>query len=299
MAIIELNPKIPCNIHELSFSDSKSIRTLFERGEVVVLRDVRVAGDFEFLASVEPPHGDGSRRGKYVFWRVVDGARDSRASVWEMFRTDVFDGDEVRFRYFKEQIQSVDEQIHRIVRGIFKHHRFLTETITWKFQRNHGENMHIDNLNGCDQAAQVRLFVNLDSKPRRWSIGRHWRYYAEREFDRPELTGTAHDPRRFNHQLSAAAFGVSTDNCEEPRHLVEFEPGEVWLANSALVAHQVRGGDVLALAHHEYPYSAYIDRSESLPVLLKNLARRRLGAPMTLRERMREAVRGLRPARVA
>jgi hypothetical protein len=71
------------------------------------------------------------------------------------------------------------------------------------------------------------------------------------------------------------------------------------LANSALVAHQVRGGDVLALAHHEYPYSSYLDRSESLPALLKDLVRRRAGSPMTLGERMRHAVRALLPAHVA
>jgi hypothetical protein len=266
---------------------------------VVVLRDVRIHADFDFLRSVEPPHGDGSKRGKYVFWRVVDGVRDGRASVWETFRRDVFNDDAQRFEHFREQILSVDAQIDRIARTIFDRHRFLTETITWKFQRNRGENMHIDNLNGCDKAAQIRLFVNLDSKPRKWSVGRHWRYYAEREFDRAKLPDTALDSCNFNHRLSAAAFGVSTDTCEEPRHFVEFEPGEVWLANSALVAHQVRGGDVLALAHHEYSYRSYTDRAESLPALLKDLVRRRSGAPVPIAEKIRSALQVLRLNRAA
>ena len=299
MAVIQLDPTIPCNIHEMSLSKPTSIRALFERGEVVVLKDVRVVADFDFLQSVEPPQGDGSKRGKYVFWRVVDGVRDGRASVWETFRTDVFQGDAMRFQHFRDQILSVDTQIDRIARTIFDCDRFLTETITWKFQRKRGENMHIDNLNGCDSAAQIRLFVNLDSKPRKWSVGRHWRYYAEREFDRVKLSGVAEDPCSFNHRLSGAAFGVSTDQCDEPRHFVEFEPGEVWLANSALVAHQVRGGDVLALAHHEYPYRFYVDRSESLPALLKDLVRRRSGAPMPMGKRLRSALQALRADRAA
>lgn len=299
MAVIQFDPTIPRNIHERSLSDAKAVRTLFECGEVVVLKDVRVLADFEFLASVEPPHGAGSKRGKYVFWRVVDGVRDGRGSVWETFRTDVFAGDGQRFEHFKNQIQSVDKQIHEIVLMIFKRRRFLTETITWKFQRNRGENMHIDNLIGSDKVAQVRLFVNLDNKPRRWSVGCHWRHYAERELDRANLGAVAHDPCKFNHQLSAAAFGVSTESCDEPRHFVEFEPGEVWLANSALVAHQVRGGDVLALAHHEYPYGAYIDRSHSLPALLNDLVRRHSTAPVSPMERMKKALSGLRFRRAA
>ncbi|QIK78945.1 hypothetical protein G7077_08600 [Sphingomonas piscis] len=266
---------------------------------MVVLKDVRIDADFDFLRSVEPPHGTGSKRGKYVFWRVVNGVRDGRNSVWETFRREVFEDDENRFEKFREQIQSVDAQIDGIARTIFNRHRFLTETITWKFQRNRGENMHIDNLNGCDKAAQIRLFANLDNKPRQWSIGRHWRHYAEREFDRAKLSDAVDDPCDFNHRLSAAAFGVSTDTCREPRHMIEFEPGEVWLANSALVAHQVRGGDVLALVHHEYPYRSYTDPAESLPALLKNLARRRSGAPVPIAEKIRTALQAFRLKRAA
>ena len=296
MASVQLDPRIPSNIHELELSRPRRIRALFERGEVVVLRGTRIAADFDFLSTVEPPHGDGSRRGKYVFWRVIDGARIERRSVWQMFQHEVFQGDEARFRYFEEQVRSVDDQINAIVRAIFDRHEFLTETITWKFQRNRGENLHIDNLNGCDRAAQVRLFVNLDNKPRRWSIGRHWRHYAERLYDDAGLSEAVDDPCGFNLRLTAAAFGFSTAECDEPRHFVEFEPGEVWLANSALVAHQVRGGDVLALAHHEYPYSRYVDQTESLPAQLQDLVRRRSGLAPSLRQRLRHVVRHLNAA---
>jgi hypothetical protein len=293
MPTIRIDPTIPLNVHEVALDQPKRIRTLFESGEVVVLRGTRVAADFDFLSTVEPPQGDGSRRGKYVFWRVVNGVREGRASVWQMFEDEVFLGDKQRFRRFQDQIRSVDEQINEIVRRIFGMRPFLTETITWKFQRNRGENLHIDNLNGCDRVAQVRLFVNLDNKPRQWSVGRHWRHYAERLYDSANLQEAAHDPCRFNHQLTAAAFGVSTATCDEPRHLLELAPGEVWLANSALVAHQVRGGDVLALAHHEYPYRRYVNPSESLPAQLEALARRRSGSPLTFGQRMRSAVRHL------
>jgi hypothetical protein len=299
MAIIHLDPTIPLNIHEIGLERPKHVRMLFERGEVVILKKKRLAADFEFLSTIAPPHGDGSRRGKYVFWRVVAGVRDARASVWQMFQDDVFHGDEQRFRYFQEQVRSVDDQINSIVRAIFQQRNFLTETITWKFQRNRGENLHIDNLNGCDRVAQVRLFANLDTKPRKWAVGRHWRYYADQLYDSARLHEAAGDPCSFNHRLTSAAFGVSTASCDEPRHLVEFAPGEIWLANSALVAHQVRGGDVLALAHHEYPYSRYVSRSESLPAQLEDLVRRRSGAPPTLGQRMRSAVRYLDRARLA
>lgn len=294
MARIWLNHAVPNNIHEVPLRETKRIRSLFERGEVVVLSDVRIEADFDYLSTIEAPHGSGSRRGKYVFWRVVDGKRDERRSVWDMFRTDVLGNSAAEFERFEKQVRSVDRQLDGIVRSIFNRHNFLTETITWKFQRNRGENMHIDNLQGSERVAQVRLFANLDSKSRKWSIGHHWRHYAERHYADAALHEVAGDPVRFNHRLTAAAFGASADSCDEPRHLVEFDPGEIWLANSALVAHQVRGGDVLALAHHEYAYDRYVDRSQSLPMQLRALARRRGAAQPGFMDQMKFAAAKLK-----
>ena len=286
MAVIDLDATIPNNIHHIPLNRPHAARASFERGNLVILSDARVAADFDFLSCVEPPSGDAARRGKYAFWGVKNGKREPRESVWDVFRNEVFENDKLSFQRFQHEVRSVDEQINRIVRTIFNERRFVTEMITWKFQRNKGENLHIDNLRGSERVAQVRLFVNLSSRPRQWSVGRHWRHYAERYFESAALYEVLDDPFAFNNRLNAAAFGLSHDTCDEPRHHLEFAPGDIWLANSALVAHQVRGGDVLALAHHEYPYRRYVDRSESLPAQMRALARKRGVGPSTFFEKL-------------
>ncbi len=141
--------------------------------------------------------------------------------------------------------------------------------ISWKFLEITGENLHIDNLPNLNDTTQVRLFVNVDNQPRHWSLGRHWRHFAERHYVSAGLAEVAGDAYAFNGKLNHAVFGPSYGTCDEPRHLVVFEPGEVWLVNSALAAHQIRRGRRLCSAQYEYPYAQCIDRKEALPSMIK------------------------------
>jgi hypothetical protein len=79
--------------------------------------------------------------------------------------------------------------------------------------------------------------------------------------------------------LNHTAFGPSWTTCEEPRHLIAFDPGEVWLINSALTAHQVRGGHRLCSAHYEYPYRKCQSQAETLPRLIHEMDRRNASKP--------------------
>lgn len=271
MAKIVLDSAIPDNIIALGLDDPKRVRAHFERGDVVVLKDVRIKADFAYLSSIKPPVGTGVRKDKYVLSKAVNGIAETRACKWAYFQEGSFDGDAVAFAKFREHVEGINTQLDSIVRSIFGRTRFLTEFTTWKFQRIEGENLHIDNLSGCDKVAQFRIFANLDTQPRKWAVGRHWRHYAERHYHRAGFQAVADDAFQFNGLLSQTAFGPSWSDCDEPRHFVEFEPGEIWLTNSSLVAHQVRAGNLLVSGHYEYPFSKCRDRSNSLPAQLAAL----------------------------
>jgi hypothetical protein len=270
MAIIHLNPDIENNIYELSLDDGKSIISLFEQGNLVIIKDFRIEADFEFLSTLRPAVENATRRDKYVFTKAIRGNLESRASKWQKFFGDA-PSSAIREKA-KYEIERVDWQINGIVRKIFKNHEFSTEFIAWKFHRITGENLHIDNLPNSNNTAQVRLFSNVDSSPRLWSVGRHWRYYAERHYESAALREVIDNPFEFNGRLNHAAFGSSQQSCDEPRHLLSFEPGEIWLANSVLVAHQIRSGNLLCSAHYEYPYHQCMDQTTSLPHQIKMVA---------------------------
>lgn len=290
MAIIDLNPDIPNNIFLIPSTRPREVRAHFERGDVVILTDIRIDADFEFLSNIEPPTGTGARRDKYVFWQMRNKVPSNQEHVWKYFKDGPLRERPSDYRKFQNLVRYVEDQMNDIVKLIFSRNKFSNEIITWKFQRNTGENLHIDNLQGCNEIAQVRVFANLDTKPRHWAVGQHWDHYAERYYDTHSLKECAHNAFEFNGRLNHAAFGPSWGTSDEPRHRIAFDPGEVWLTNSALVAHQVRGGNLMCIAHHEYPYRQYIDRSVSLPSRLKALSRHHSRSPVTLIDRMRGAM---------
>ena len=279
MAHIEWHPALAQNIIVLPSRQAKKIRRHYEKGDVVIIGDLKVDADYGFLSKFTPPSISTVRKDKYVFTKKKNGKNENRNSKWSTFSSDFFIDDFKEFQKFQCEVQRVERQIEKIIYSIFRREHFSTEFISWKFQRVDGENMHIDNLACSNHSAQVRLFANLDTAPRLWSVGAHMREYAERLFDTAALGELADDPYLFNGRLSQAAFGASHQSCNEPRHLVEFEPGEIWLTNSALVAHQVRWGRLLCTGHFEYPYGRCLNPKETLPAQIQARVRKSAGHP--------------------
>ncbi len=273
MAVIELHPGIPNNIVRLSVRKPRLVREHYERGDLIILSDVRIDADFDRIAAAEPTGGTCVRKQKFVFRKSVNGKPECRASIWNRFFGHRLAQEPSACKAVQEAVEKVDTQVDSLVRRLFDRHTFIRDFTAWKFLSIAGENLHIDNLPNLNDSTQVRLFVNVDGKPRRWSVGRHWRHYAERYFSSANLHELAADATAFNGRLNHTAFGPSWTTCDEPRHLVEFDPGEVWLINSAIVAHQVRGGDRLCSANYEYPYRQCISRKETLPELIREVSR--------------------------
>jgi hypothetical protein len=179
VAVIRRNWLIPNNIVRLPVRESRRIRAHFERGDLVILSDVRVHADFECIATAEPAAGAEVRKQKYIFRKLVDGQAELRESVWRRFFGSRLKEDPAGCKKVRRTIEDVDRQLDRIVRAIFNQHDFGTQINAWKFLRIDYENLHIDNLPNLNETAQVRLFANVDVRPRAWSVGQHWRHYAK------------------------------------------------------------------------------------------------------------------------
>ncbi|HEY8592020.1 MAG TPA: hypothetical protein VIL42_04045 [Sphingomicrobium sp.] len=279
MAQIVLHPEVPPNIKLISSRQRRKVRECFERGEVVVLSDVRINADFRYFDRIRPMDRKDVRKGKYVFTKWNRGVPEKRSSVWSGFIGDNFPPDPAYGARFRQEVKRVESQVDRLVKGLFGRHHFSTAFIAWKFQPIVYENMHIDNLANSNHSAQVRLFVNLGTTARRWGVARHWRHYAQRYWQSAKLGDWTDDPYTFNSHLNHAAFGSNRDHCDEPRHIIDFEPGEVWLTNSALVAHQVQAGSLLCSAHYEYPYRQCLVQANTLPAQIAAMRRFMAGLP--------------------
>lgn len=274
MAVVKQSREIPLNVVELSIEDHDGIQDNYERGALIILKDIRVRADFRFLAKLEVPGVDDKRK-KFVLTTARNSCEEKkRALTWDFFRKEVFHRRPFDHLKFKNTVRSVNDQILDIARRAVPRYHYVDTPITWKFQKVRGENLHIDNISGIDDFAHLRIFVNLADSPRVWGVSAHLRYWARKNFERDEMAEFANRGYEFNGELSRRAFGSSQDiaNCVEPRHYVYFEPGEVWMINSAITAHQVICGDRLAIGSFPYSYDEYRNKEERLHRILLELS---------------------------
>lgn len=273
MPHVVIHPDVPLNVVVLGHEERHLAPSYFERGWLICLGDVRIQADFRFLSSIKLPRD--VRRGhvKFMLTHADHAAFDGkRKETWALFRRRVFDQRMTDYFRFCDQVRSVNEQLHAIADGYFPRYRFQRKRVCWKFEEIlEGQNLHIDNIDGCERQGQLRIFTNLSVGQRRWGMAEHISVYARRHYRSAGLDRFAGRPFDFNNALTEAAFGYSHQSVADPRHLVDFEPGEVWIVNSAVVAHQVRFGTLMALDLLEFPYEDYEDPSRALPAILADL----------------------------
>ncbi len=142
----------------------------------------------------------------------------------------------------KQEILSLYAQVLPVYEALFSGYRFVRRQVVWRLNTIRNENMHLDTYQTDFEEHFARLFINLDCEPRiwmtSWSMDELFERFAPR-LPREVLERTPAAELRA--QLNAMAFGgrsaVWWD--AEPRHVVHFEPGEVWAVDSRQVAHQI------------------------------------------------------------
>lgn len=125
-------------------------------------------------------------------------------------------------------------RLRQIAKYMFPTYAVRGENITWRLTPNEGEPMHYDSYGFvADPHHHIRMFVNLDTCPRLWGVGPPVDVAIAAYRDRVREFDT------FEANLFNAQLNLTLPWEEVARSHVAFAPGNVWLVNSQVVAHEI------------------------------------------------------------
>jgi hypothetical protein len=249
MTQIFINPEIEDYFVEHDFREARtdnqvrqSVVEDFSNEKIILLRNLKLDADFVFLRGVT----------FYQKWKWKKLALSSFEAVPAEQRKDIpqivdfvqeiFTGDWGRFTYFLEQATLINSQIRAAVHNIFANYQFSQRHIIWRFTETRVENLHFDIDRNCDNFELIRLYFNLDDIPRIWYTSATFTTTARQWYDKLDLSRFRSKPYdKLLKELTTKVFGDwhMRGKDKVPRHLVLFEPGDVWLSDGRLVSHQV------------------------------------------------------------
>jgi len=217
----------------------------FANERLILIRGFRFDADLKFLQSLSfLQKWRWKKLAVTRFQSVPEYRRRFDAEIVE-FVADVFGNDWGRFDYFLAQASAVNEQTARLVEALFSAYRFQQRHIIWRFTETRVENLHFDVDRNCDDLELVRLYVNLDDVPRIWYTAGTFSTVSETYYESLGLSrfkGQSNDA--LLKRLDTGAFGDWNHRGRDtvPRHLVLFEPGDIWIVDGRRVSHQVMYG---------------------------------------------------------
>ena len=134
--------------------------------------------------------------------------------------------------------------------ALFAGYRRLRPQIVFRLGESHGENLRLDTAGGV-RGHHAAMFINLDDQPLILGLGPQLEVVLQQHGPSlaPALWAAAPGEVVLK-ALNQAAFGSGREAwCEQqPRHLIYFDPGEVWLMDGRQVSHQtIHGRRLLCL----------------------------------------------------
>ena len=263
MALIERNPDVADYIVELSLSEIAArggVADLFEGGHLILIKDFRLDFDFGALAALSKSTEsitDPELRRKL---KKVTAPSFFEGKPPQQVAGELIFADPVRQAIYDTLCRSDRETFDRAARALRYSHdealrifeicfpgyepfRFIPSV---RVTRTLFENLHWDNHSIDDDFHQARIFANLDSRPRIWSISHRfpdWVRDHYREHNLHRFAGK--DPNLMLDYIAGSVLGGTRNTWmdNEPRHRVAFDPGEVWLGESRLISHQIYYGE--------------------------------------------------------
>ena len=223
----------------------------------ILLRKVRIDYDRDFISKVKfPPTWFFKKFPSKVVERPKPLARSEAKQ--EICR-DLFGGDAGLFNRFQDEVRAVNSGIRTVLGELLRHHRVEASDIIWRHTETRVENLHFDIDPDSAAFESVRLYLNMDDIPRIWHTSHELRRILPAYYDELELGALAGQPlEKLLQVLSLRLFGNWTSRGREqfPRHMVLFEPGDVWICDGRTVPHQVIYGRRVASSFYRLDSSA-------------------------------------------
>jgi hypothetical protein len=252
MATIVRDPLVADHIVEVSLdtdADCAKVRTLYEEGNLVVLRGARFDLDYAFLNAlnfdVEGPEEILRKLKKYGGDRVIGLDPHSENSLDQFVFQRVFDKDEGKLAYFQGQVKNGDAQSDALYRRLFPNYVSTRAVYTWRFTSTMFENLHWDNFGIVEPFHQVRIFTNIASSPRLWRTSHRIDDFADGIYDRCNLELLADrngdDLNRFVNKSVGGMKAPCLDRL--PKNHIAFAQGDVWLCETRIIGHQIYHGE--------------------------------------------------------
>lgn len=263
MAIIERHPEVEDYFVEMAFDEVArrgGVADIFEQGRLILLKDYRLPVDFaaiEVLSkSLESITDPATRRkikkltAPMFFDATPRGVVNGEPVFKDEARQAIYDilcrGDRKIFDRATAALRSAHEEVLRIFAICFPRYDPFRLVPSVRLTRTLFENLHWDNHSIDDDFHQARIFANLDTRARIWNVSKsfpQWIRQFYREHDLGRFAGK--DPNLMINYIAGEVLGGTQNTWmdNEPRHKVAFEPGEVWLAESRLISHQIVYGE--------------------------------------------------------
>jgi hypothetical protein len=263
MATIQRHPAVEDYFVEMSLdeiSERGGVADIFEEGHIILIKDYRLDFDFGALEalsksteSIEEPdlrkklkkltspsffEGEPPirRRGKLFF------ADPLRQAIYDVLCR----GERKIFYRAAKALKYAHEECLRIFDICFPGYEPFRFIPSVRLTRTLFENLHWDNHSIDDDFHQARIFANLDSRPRIWSVSHRFPDWVRTYYDEHDLARFAgEDPNLMLDYITGRVLGGTGETWKDnqPRHRVAFDPGEVWLGESRLISHQISYGE--------------------------------------------------------
>jgi hypothetical protein len=263
VALIERNPEVEDYFVELSIGDIRDrggLADIFESGRVIRLKDYLIDFDFGALTglcksteSVDDP-ALRKRLKKMTAPLFFEGERpierNGRLIFSEPTRQALYDvicrGDRATFDRAARALKKAHDELVGLFSVCFPNYETFRFVPSIRLTQTMFENLHWDNHSIDDDFHQARIFANLDTRPRIWHVGHSFPEWLRLHYDEYDLARFAgKDPNLLIDFITGEVLGGTRKKWmdREPRHRVAFEPGEVWLAESRLISHQIYYGE--------------------------------------------------------
>ena len=222
----------------------QNIYELYEGGQVIGVQNKRIDFDVDFFSQLKFS-GDNFKKIKSInFLNQIESGKlgEEYKNIKNFIIKDVFFGDLEKFTYFLRQMNYINEQVDGLIKDFFPRYMILKPSITWRLNETWNENLHLDVYREDLENHHLRVFVNLDSAPRIWHTSHSLEWLLKNELTRLDRNFLKQNtPGRICHALNFEVFKGFEDSGREgqPKHIIFFEPGDIWFVDSRKVSHQI------------------------------------------------------------
>ncbi len=252
MAVVTINPEVENYIHEIDWvagqTDFETMRerivSLFEDGQLIVLKNHPITIDFDLLGSFEVPNTERYRELSYkrLLFPKLWKARD-RGAMFGTFGLDVR-----KYLKVRAEVVRVNRELLRLLNVIFPGYRVEREQYSWRFLSTgyFVHPLHLDAFGSDEDRQYVRFFINLDRQPRVWRVSHRLDEIMRRNYREQDWGRFVDTPAN---QFCYTVSYYFRENTDVPCHEVSFEQGDLWLVDTRTVPHGVVSGNRMVATH--------------------------------------------------